>query len=274
MPNWTLEIDFDAFKDVASEFAALVAVVGPEAFPYYAAEAESISENAEILYKGYLLGKPLPNGKSVRKPAKEAAEGVVRKAAGVLQWDLINTAKQAESIEAGTPEWDMKLGLPGYKKARRAKDGTLYLVVPFRHGNPKAVTLNPMPNSVYKLAKQLSYSYHLGTVGTRVSASGHTVPVFGYAWGGKLPEGLVPKMKEHHKTDIFAQMYRFNGPKHTNYITFRTMSQKSDPKSWIRPATPGLFPLKTAIQVAMEEGMANLSAAVQADFMVMLGLAE
>lgn len=271
MPNWTLEIDYSAFKDVASEIAAVAAMAGPELFQNYTAEAETVSENAEVLYKGYLLGKPLPNGKSIRKPSKEAAEGVLRRAAGQLQWDLLNTTDEAKRIEEGTPPWDMKADLPKFKKSRMAKDGTLYLIVPFRHGNPRATGLNPMPQAVYKMARQLAYSYQLGTVGTRLSGTGHLVPKFGYQWGDKVSaKQLAGAGLTEAQQRRYQGMYRFNGPKHSTFITFRTMSQKS--QGWIKPATPGFFPLQTAIQVAMEQGMPKLGEAVQQDFVAMIGL--
>jgi hypothetical protein len=272
MPSWTLEIDFDVFAEALPLLEALAGTIGVESFPRYAAAAETISENAEILYKDYLLGKTLPSGKAVRNPAKEAAEGVVRKAAGVLQWDLMNTDDSAKGIEEGTDAFDMKSVLPKSKKARMGKGG-LYLIIPFRHGTPSAKYISPMPQSVYKMAKQLAYSYHLGTVGSRKSAAtGAIVPVFGYQWGDKLKAGLAPKMKPEHKTDIYAGMYRFNGPKQSEFITFRTMSQSSS--GWIKKATPGLFPLQTAIQVSMTEGIPALGAAFQEDFLDMLGLGD
>lgn len=266
--TWTLEIDIDALKATAQHVAAMTSALGPEDFPYYFEESEAVSEHAEQLYVGYLMGKPMPNGKAISNPAKNAAEGVMRKASGMLQWDLINTSNDAQNIEEGTPERDMKAGLPYYKKTRQAKDGTLYLIVPFRHGNPSAKYLQPMPKHVYKLAKQLEYSQHLGVVGSRISATGHKVPVFGYKWKGSLPEGLAPKAKPHHVTDLYAGMYRMNKAKHTEYITFRTMSQKS--VGWVKKATPGFYPMQTAIQTAMDEGMAGLSAALQADLVNML----
>ena len=270
MPNWVIEVDLDAFKGVASEFAAVVTAVGPDAFPRYAAEAEAVSENAEIRYKGYLLGQPIPNGKVIRKPAKEAAESVQRRAAGVLQWDLLNTSDAAKRIEEGSPEFDMKTVLPKSKKARMAKDGTLYLIIPFRHGNPNATGLNPMPKAVYKMARQLEYSYQLGTVGTRLSGTGHLVPKFGYQWGDKLTqEKLAAAGLSEAQQRRYQGLYRFNGPKHSTFITFRTMSQKSS--GWIKPATPGFFPLQEAIRVSMEEGMPKLALAVQEDFVSMIG---
>jgi hypothetical protein len=172
----------------------------------------------------------------------------------------------------------MKQDLPKAPKARKAKDGSLYLIIPFRHGNPKARGIQPMSPEVYKLAKAMSFSYHKGVVGSRVSATGHTVPLYGYEWGDRLGAGLAPKAKPWHVTDYYQGMYRFRdlgttkGPKKSaGYITFRTMSQKSDPRSWIRPAQPGLYPLDTAMQEAWNANVPFLEAALWEDIQVLWG---
>jgi hypothetical protein len=273
MPSWTLEIDYAVLGEIEPVLSQLFASIGVDSFPRYAEAAETISENAEQLYKGYLLGKPMQNGQTVKSPSKEAAEGVARRAAGQLQWDLMNTVDEAKRIEEGAPAFDMKSVLPTSKKARMSKEGFLYLIIPFRHGNPNATSLQPMPKAIYKIAKQLSYSYQLGTIGSRKSAAtGAKVPVFGYQWGDKLQAGLAPKKSPGHKGDIYAGMYRFNGPKQSEFITFRTMSQKST--GWIKKATPGYYPLQQALQVAMNEGKPSLAAAIQEDFAAMLGLVD
>lgn len=64
-----------------------------------------------------------------------------------------------------------------------------------------------------------------------------------YKWGGRLPAGLAPKLKDHHKTDIYAGMVKFDTStphaKSSAYMTFRVMSDKSS--GWIVPAKPGLY---------------------------------
>jgi hypothetical protein len=267
--NWTLEIDFSVFSEMGDQIAAVVASAGPELFPRYSEAAETVSENAEILYKSYLQGNPLPNGKQLQKPAKSAAEGVQRRAAGALLWDIVNTDETAKEIEEGKPPFDMKTLLPTAKKARMSKDGTLYLIIPFRSGTPTAKYLNAMPHAVYKIAKQMTFSQNLGTVGTRMSATGHEVPKFGYKWGDKVSkQQLAAAGLSEEAQRRYSNMYRFNGPGQTTYITFRTMSQKST--GWIKKAVPGLFPLQTALQVAFDQGKDELAKAVQADFIAML----
>ena len=53
----------------------------------------------------------------------------------------------------------------------------------------------------------------------------------------------MPKLKDHHKTDIYDSMVRFDTStpkaKSSAYMTFRVMSDKSS--GWIVPAKPGLY---------------------------------
>lgn len=158
----------------------------------------------------------------------------------------------APLIETGRPARDMKAVLPTAKRARAAKDGTKYLIIPFRHQVPGATAIGQaMPSHIYGNAKKLSASYVL-PMGTkkpkqRLSATGHIVPQQSYQWGERLPAGLMPKAKPHHVTDIYANMVRFNTSsgksKSSSYMTFRTMSEKST--GWIVPAKPGLYLAKS-----------------------------
>jgi hypothetical protein len=78
-------------------------------------------------------------------------------------------------------------------------------------------------------------------MGLRRSASGHLVAQRTYLWGGKLPEGLAPKLQS--KSDHYAGMVRMDTSsgkqKSSAYLTFRVMSEYSS--GWIMPAKPGLF---------------------------------
>lgn len=159
------------------------------------------------------------------------------------------TYDKAQEIEDGRPARDLKKMLATSLKVRISKTGSRYLYIPFRHGTPGTNT-NPMPAHVYKAAKNLEASKIVGQT-TRLSGTGAmdvktrthlTVPQSVYKWGGKLPEGMTPKLKPEHKTDIHTGMYRFDtstpgGAKSSAYLTFRTMSEKS--RGWIIPAQPG-----------------------------------
>jgi len=177
-----------------------------------------------------------------------------------IQWRMVNDFealvwsdyKLAEEIETGRPPRDLKKMLDTSLKVRISKKGKRYLYIPFRHNTPgSSATGQAMPVDVYALAKDLAPSSVVGRV-RRVSGAGSmdvktrkpvTVNQNKYAWGTSLPEGLKPKMKPHHATDIYAGMRKMDtsdgGGARSTYLTIRTMVQGSS--KWIVPAKPGLY---------------------------------
>lgn len=79
-----------------------------------------------------------------------------------LEFRITHQDPKAVYLEYGTAEYDMKQILQTSSKVRYAQDGSRYLVIPFRHGNPKSKTVNPMPETLYKAAKQMKPSYITG----------------------------------------------------------------------------------------------------------------
>lgn len=161
--------------------------------------------------------------------------------------------RYAEEIETGRPPRDLKAMLNTSLKVRTSKKGKRYLFIPFRHNTSGNDALAPaMPPDVYALAKDMTPSSIVGQT-QRLSGTGAydiktqqrlTVPQNVYQWGSSLPAGLVPKLKNSHKTDPYAGMYRFNttapgGSRSSTYLTFRTMVEGSP--GWIVPAQPGLY---------------------------------
>lgn len=167
--------------------------------------------------------------------------------------------EHAQDIESGRPARDLKKMLDYSLKVRQSKTGSRYLYIPFRHNTPSSgAHALSMPTQVYNLAKTLTASMIVG-MGSRksgtgamdVKTKGHLmVPQAQYSWGERLPAGLTGKMKPHHKTDIYAGMVRFNTStskaKSSAYITFRTMSDKS--QGWIVPAQSGQWILKKVVE--------------------------
>lgn len=170
---------------------------------------------------------------------------------------------KAQEIEDGRPARDLKRMLQTSRKTRVVKSGPhrgqRYLIIPFRHNTPTAsgegAHAPQMPKKVYAMAKGLSASFVLPPgskkAATRLSGSGHVVAQHSYEWGERLPAGLAPKVKEHHATDPYAGMVRFQTStgkgKSSAYLTFRVMTEWSS--GWVVPAKPGL---KLAEKVAGE----------------------
>ena len=64
--------------------------------------------------------------------------------------------------------------------------------------------------------------------------------------GQELPVGLVPKLRPHHSTDLYAGMLRMGDKGHTQYRTFRTISREVTDK-WLHP---GITPRNLGLEVA------------------------
>ncbi len=156
--------------------------------------------------------------------------------------------ERAQDIEQGLPAYDMKPFLLNGPKSRPTKDGKgRYNIVPFRHDVPRsgdggfsAIGLRmQMPKDIYKQAKQLVKSVPNATTGK-------------IDWGQSLhieEMGSINKMSLYqHKANQYEGMYRVGYEKHSQYLTFRTVStprtdkngkrKGSAPNSWIHPATP------------------------------------
>ena len=178
---------------------------------------------------------------------------------GEFRAELFTDYQFAAAIETGRPARDMKKSLQTSSKTRMAKHGKhagqKYLIIPFRHNTPgNTAHADAMPTDVYEQAKELQKSKVLSMT-TRISATGASVPQAVYKWGDRLPAGLAPKLKEHHTTDIYSGMVRFNTSagkgKSSQYLTFRVMGEWQSDK-WIIPPQPGLF-LAKAVSAELEK---------------------
>lgn len=166
---------------------------------------------------------------------------------------VICTYPHIERIEQGYASYDMKPALLGGPSVRRSKDGHRYNVIPFRHMTPQKGMPDgaarahgqTMPLDVYKIVKR-DGSFHdpanaaLGQqLGQRTKIAGMVniealvrgevegkpnLPMQGnYTWRYGLYHGMRRVMKQYGKVD------------QSTYITWRAVSDKSDPSSWIHP---------------------------------------
>jgi len=254
-----IQIDWPLLLEWSEALQAIIAGGHLDVFEAYKETAAVIANHALITYQSYLKGSPLPNGKAVMHPSGNLAHHAeLKEGAGFCEWSLENEEKYAEAIEKGTKQRDLKEILPTAKKTRRAKDGTLYLIIPFQHGKPGAVGLKPMPARIAKMAEKLTRSAIVGTKMEK-SGTGFMVQRNVYKWGTSL-KGVGGKHEG---------MYKFGNAGHTSYLTFRVMSQKSS--GWVLPPREGLWPAKTAAQVALEDSAGLLTDAVLEDLMRLAG---
>ena len=212
---------------------------------------ESCLEDIAEAVRGYLVGRAQ---RDLHTSSTDYAAGLqpVELVPGMAIITLLGWLPNA--VENGWAGGDMKEALLSGRNAKVSKDGTRYNIVPFRHGTPGTSGANfPGMGSAYGPRGAMSRRLVLpGATSERAKAIGQAVyraakklgpttghPTTATQWGARLPPGLAPKLSPHHKTDIYAGMVRqtkvYRFAEQGQYTTFRVVSDKSDPQSWIHP---------------------------------------
>ncbi len=131
----------------------------------------------------------------------------------------------------------------GMKGKHARAEGGFWRVVPFRHQTPGSIGQGggtPMGNpyqghSAVSDAAKLGKAVHRAAKKLAATKGG---PGEKTQWGGRLPEGLAPKLKPHHTTDIYAGMVRvektYEKATQSTYMTFRAISDGA-PEKWMHP---------------------------------------
>jgi len=266
-----LDVDWSVLADWSESLQAIVQGGNLDVFTSYTETAGVVATHSLVLYQSYLKGAPLPNGSAVQRPSGNLARHASLAEPSFLDFRLENPESYAEAIEKGTRARDMKEMLATAPKARRAKDGSLYLIIPMRHGSQEdAVGLKPMPQTVYAMAKKLQRSSVTGHR-MEMSATGFMVQRNTYNWGAKLTQKALQESGHSFKEqNQFQGMYKFGNKGHSSYMTFRVISSKST--GWIIPARPGLFPARTAAEEAYRDGKEHLGMALLDDLLRLSGL--
>jgi len=255
MSDYKLSVDLGPLLGANSAIAEAI-------FPLVSQAVEAVAEEGAFRWKQAIMKAKLWQGEKA-----PYVESISWKMVNPFEAEISTDYKLAGEIETGRPAKDLKKMLLTSKKVRVTKSGTRYLIIPFRHNTPGNDALAPaMPDGVYSAAKALSPSYVVGS-GLRVSGqanpsllarwskvgasrvargagpAGMLVHQAKYAWGDRLPAGMAPKLKPHHKTDPYAGMVRFDTSagkaKSSSYLIFRVMSEKSS--GWIVGPRPGLY---------------------------------
>lgn len=144
----------------------------------------------------------------------------------------------AMALEEGKAAWDEKPFFEASpRKHRKAMGDGWYLTVPFRHATPEAVAesgifQSVLPKEIYDIAKNNG--------GRRVSMA--QLPEQYRQLGSRkeivTASGVIPEYT--HKAPKYLGLVRVNVSS-TNkedrggYMTFRRVSDRSDPNSWIHP---------------------------------------
>lgn len=152
-------------------------------------------------------------------------------------------------IEFGGPAYSIRdAWLRGGARGGRMGRNGQYIIIPFRHGSGESVhfQMNLNPN-VKRLARG-------GAVTERRYQQGMANPWSSAATahqrhhGPTTALGLGPRYRKSAESTgrgqytwaraILAGVKRTGRAGHTQYVTFRTMSEASDPSAWVVPALP------------------------------------
>lgn len=183
--------------------------------------------------------------KGIQKPVVSGATAVIA---------LVGTvANMLEHGDSGVNLRDTLLGsnvpvVPrGQRGKQESKEGGYYRAIPFRHATPGAEA------QVVGQEMGKAYSGHQAVadakkLGREVYGKARKLKPYSETQAKpedrRLPAGMAPKLKDHHKTDIFAGMIReektYEKATQSQYFTFRTISTHiTDEQGNRRPATVG-----------------------------------
>jgi len=170
---------------------------------------------------------------------------------------ILLTGKLPNMLEKGISAFDMK---EGFKKSNKAKYSvktdkngkttfSWYLTIPFRIGTPGIVGENAafsgiMPQEVYDIVKQFSKNQSLNK---RDIPSPFNVPRSRAAI--VLPTRTIPEYR--HKSSIYDGLTKkssaYGNSIQNYYMTFRRVSENSDPNSWIHKGIQAHNLMKKAV---------------------------
>jgi hypothetical protein len=165
------------------------------------------------------------------------------------------------SLEQGLEAFDMREGMLSSPKAHVSADGHKYRAIPFRHATPGTVG-QAGPEMGMRYGPQGSQSRAWASAGHfsgseaqqagkalyarakklkgvtwKISAGGRSgATIMSRHAGTRLGEqsDLFPKLAPWHATDIYAGMTKTGGAGHKQYMTFRTISDRTD-VGWVHP---------------------------------------
>lgn len=158
-------------------------------------------------------------------------------------------------VESGRGPFDMKPFLLNGKNSKVDKYGNRYNIVPFSIGTPEALEENfttIMPTEVYEVAKELETD--ISTVGG-MRSQGVTSDMLPEKYREKITKNVFNPKSERfeeytHKNSIYEGItkYKSEVTNQNSYMSFRRVSEKSDPLSWIHSGFTAMNLAEKALQ--------------------------
>jgi len=183
---------------------------------------------------------------------RQAESFEIRKVDGEPVYDVTLVGDMPNNLEFGMPAFDMKTVRPGWlggAKAKTSKDGHKYIAIPFRHSTSSDARLGysgkaakmDLKKELKRTVKEYGLDRMIRTASGQVVAGPTTrVPskeydVHKYLRGLTRIQTPTAGMTKDGKQKGSSQL-----------MTWRIMSEKSDPGSWLHP---GLVPQNLLVEV-------------------------
>lgn len=212
-------------------------VLGAKAFPATKYAAGKASAFILQTWVEYASGRPIPG---VNATVNNIAyrNSITRERLDDFNWVVFAADdKIADRVEDGHPEIDLKKYLP-FPKSRKAADGHPYSHIPFRHKRETIIKSLPKKTAQQILKMEKSY-----VTGSHTDSSG--IKRFTYKWAQRDKQ-LDRELKGTRQAGIVRFETSAGKGSSSAYLTFRTISTKSPPDSWIIKAKEGV-PLSTIV---------------------------
>jgi hypothetical protein len=277
---------------------------GESPLPHMPQALNVIGEQILVQWRKYTQGESMPGTPRVINSRGPYTKSIHLNDESNGSKVIESTGPWTDWIEKGHGEIDLKPGLLSGPKARMGKKGP-YTIVSFRQGVPTSIkSNNPMPQDTYKhminmtgainKAYQSGQSAQPGTSRVTSNTGGKRKTT----WGYRLPaeQGGEPQAKTI-KESGFGKQITFNGEtfrlagrtpgeythktgkqtgmvrmdtsagrgKTSEYRTFRVVSMRSDPRSWIVPAADPLPIRDKVIQAVAPKAQDIIRAMLEED---------
>lgn len=162
----------------------------------------------------------------------------IKGSAGLQTFEIALVGQMANNFEFGVPSFDMKTVRPGWlggAKAKRAKDGHSYVIIPMRHSTSSDA--------------RMAYSGKAAAVGNLKDQLKSAVRQYGLdrmikTGTGQVVEGPVTRIPKsapvHPYLKGLTRVQKSNaGRGSSQLVTWRVMSEDSPASSWIHPGIKG-----------------------------------
>lgn len=237
MTNIDISLDNDLLLRLAGSLERVAGKNGSKIMPQTTRAFDSGAKMIRTEWRSWAMGGDLSGAKRIKNPSPRLSASIGISNDSTFTRNIGTNSRQMERIQSGSPEFDMKTVYPYARKGRVSKDRVPYLIIPFRWGAPRnaegegaAHFGNTVPAMIWqflhgRMAKQ---SVRTGKTYITENYSGVTTERDSIAWGARVTaDGMANGM---------VKMKRNGGG--STYFTFRVISVKSRPGSWIRKSVP------------------------------------